>query len=265
MRMIDLGSTTGSIEICDKPTNLNCELSSTKRIWMALRFLVRPFCCGKIPPGGGRIFNSNSRRNTITGTFYGSRRGKVTFCIQEDPTGPPLILLEFDMSTYSLLKGMSSRQIKIDLKCEKSRTSLSKQGVRRDGSQTPDILLEPIWSLFCNGKEVGLAINRISSEGDRNILKLMQSVNMGAGVIPSRKGSNVMMMPEHEIMYMRAQYLREKSRGRFQESLVLHLINPYGSSGEKLIISISRLDKFSGLGLAGCMHCSRRFPAPLIT
>ncbi|KAL2635993.1 hypothetical protein R1flu_007472 [Riccia fluitans] len=260
MRMIDLSSTTGSIEICDNSTNLNCELSSTKKIWSALRFLVRPFCCGIISTGerrrdavvessmddGGGLFTSNSLGQKVTGTFYGSRRGKVTFCIQEDPRGPPLLLLEFDMPTYSLLREMSSRQnelgkkVRIDLRCEKSRPS---QGVRRDGSRTPDnILLEPVWSLFCNGKEVGFAIKRMRSEGDRNILKLMQSVSMGAGVIPSCRGSNVTVMPDQEIMYMRSQYLRVRARGRAQDSLALHLINPEGSADEKLIISISSGD-----------------------
>ncbi|OAE32400.1 hypothetical protein AXG93_3671s1190 [Marchantia polymorpha subsp. ruderalis] len=239
MRMIDLGSTTGSIEINSRPTHLNCELSSGKKIWMAFRYLVTP-CCG----GSRRrsavesmddegTFDSASLGHTVTGTFYGSRKGRVTLCIQEDSKGPPLLLLEFAMPTYSLVREMSSGMLRIALECEKSPPPF-KDG--RDGSRSPDLLLEPVWSLFCNGRKVGFAIRRLSSETDRKILNLMQSVSMGAGVIPliERK----VMMPEQEIMYMRARY--ERACGRSPDSLSLHLINPDGTPGQELSIFLFR-------------------------
>ncbi len=95
--------------------------------------------------------------------------------------------------------------------------------------------------------QVGLAIKRQFVDADREVLGLMQSVTMGAGVIPavaaaeegSKGGGGVRdSSSDEEIMYMRARY----ERGSFSaDNLSFHMINPNGSQGQELSIFFIRV------------------------
>lgn len=96
--------------------------------------------------------------------------------------------------------------------------------------------------------QVGLAIKRQFVDADREVLGLMQSVTMGAGVIPAvaaaaeeggKGGGGVRdSSSDEEIMYMRARY----ERGSFSaDNLSFHMINPNGSQGQELSIFFIRV------------------------
>ncbi|KAH8953814.1 hypothetical protein BDL97_08G046500 [Sphagnum fallax] len=177
---------------------------------------------------------------TVTGTLYGQRKGRVTFCVQGDSRSAPLLLLEFAMPTHSLVREMSSGLLRIALECKKNKLG---KDLKAGG-----LFAEPVWTMFCNGRKVGLAIKRQFVDADREVLGLMQSVTMGAGVIPAvaaaaeeggKGGGGVRdSSSDEEIMYMRARY----ERGSFSaDNLSFHMINPNGSQGQELSIFFIRV------------------------
>jgi hypothetical protein len=77
------------------------------------------------------------------------RKGRVTFCVQEDSRSAPLLLLEFAMPTQSLVREMSTGLLRIALECEKSNKNACKD-LKAGG-----LFAEPVWTMFCNGRKVG--------------------------------------------------------------------------------------------------------------
>lgn len=70
--------------------------------------------------------------------------------------------------------------------------------------------------------------------GDAAVLKLMQSVSVGAGVLPvGAKAEDV----EGELMYMRASFDRVIGSA---DSESFHMINPVGSSGQEFGVFLLR-------------------------
>ncbi|KAJ7553921.1 hypothetical protein O6H91_06G118600 [Diphasiastrum complanatum] len=197
------------------------------RSWMS--FLIPACCsCGAISSSEARVQEDVDAESvlgaTVTGTIFGCRKGKVTFCIQEDPKGSPLMLLELAMPTYLLVKEMSSGLVRIALECERDQEEKARS-----------LYAEPVWSMFCNGHKVGFALKRQLSDNDKTVLKVMQSVSMGAGVIPLEERKP---KPEDdEIMYMRANYERVVG---CCDSESFHMINPDGSPEQELSIFLLR-------------------------
>lgn len=89
--------------------------------------------------------------------------------------------------------------------------------------------------MYCNGRKAGFAVRRKVSDQNRLMLKTMQSMTVGAGVIPAEFGSTG-SDPE-EIMYMRANY--EHVIGS-ADSESFHLINPDECSGQELSVFLLR-------------------------
>lgn len=104
----------------------------------------------------------------------------------------------------------------------------------------------PLWSVFLNGRKIGFANRRIATESDVMVLKLMQSVSAGAGVLPSvstKGGSPRKKECEDDKIYDQRMYLRakfERVNGSV-DSESFHMINPDGSSsGQELSIFLLR-------------------------
>ncbi|KAH7426513.1 hypothetical protein KP509_10G004100 [Ceratopteris richardii] len=179
--------------------------------WASLRAIfgmVVPSCC---VAGHSRCLktNANSVRvllgsssqgscltsSIVTGTIFGQRKGRVNFCIQEDPTTPPLFLLEFAMPTHLLVKEMQSGLLRITLVCNKKKViDMQPPSVDEGVSPSPcSLFSEPVWSMHCNGRKVGFAIKKsVKCEADPAIaylMSFMQGVATGAGVIPYRSSS----------------------------------------------------------------------------
>ncbi|XWS41626.1 hypothetical protein CRYUN_Cryun17cG0098300 [Craigia yunnanensis] len=161
--------------------------------------------------------------SVITGTIFGYRRGKVSFCIQTNSKSTnPILLLEFAVPTAVLAREMQGGILRIALECTSSGNS---------GNSGP-VLSMPLWTMYCNGKKVGYAVKRRPSKADMDALRLMSSVVVGAGMISGKKIDH-----DDELMYLRASF--ERVRGP-SDSETFHLIDPDGNIGQELSIFFFR-------------------------
>lgn len=166
------------------------------------------------------IFKPAATGNMI-GTIFGHRHGKLSFCIQpSSKTTAPILLLGLEVPTELLAREMQNGVLRIALKCS--------SGQRKRGSPSSFLLSTPIWTMYCNGKKVGHAIKRRPSQADMDVLRLMQSIYVGVGVL-EREALNC----DDELMYLRANF--EWVPG-FSGSESFHLINPDGSAGQELSV-----------------------------
>ncbi|XXG57501.1 hypothetical protein AAC387_Pa03g4637 [Persea americana] len=244
--MIDFGNQRGGpLYIIDTPTSVDCTKDVRfRRSFRSLVECVVP-CCGFQPSSSDSTseeedtdFTTTSSTtftsaaaaatctttSTVTGTFFGYRKGRVRFCLQDDSRGSPLLLLEFAVPTSYLAREMQHGLLRIALECDRNRTRPS----------PPSLFSVPAWSMYCNGRKVGFAVRRQMTKTDVQVLKLMQSVSVGAGVLPreSRTG-----MDDGDLMYLRAKF--ERVTGSV-DSESFHMINPVGSSGQELSIFFLR-------------------------
>ncbi|PKI43433.1 protein MIZU-KUSSEI 1 [Punica granatum] len=161
-------------------------------------------------------------KTMVTGTIFGPRRGHVWFCIQHDRLSTkPFLLLELSIPTHQLVKEMQSSELmRIALECSSSAYSCTLRSV-------------PMWTLSCNGKKLGFAVRRKSNDQSRSILKAMQSMTVGAGVIPPSVGAQ----SSEELMYMRANYEHVVGSA---DSESFHLISPDQCPGQELSVFLLR-------------------------
>eukprot|EP00249_Psilotum_nudum_P029360 c40027_g1_i1 orf=31-588(+) len=159
--------------------------------WSSLRamFAMMIPCCGcRISPT--LIKPDILVSSVVTGTIFGRRKGRVHFCVHEDPANPPVLLLEFTTPTYVLVKEMQSGLLRITLECKK-----------RSNGEIGSLLNEPFWNLSCNGRKVGFAVKKQNIENDSsisNFIMMVQSVTTGAGVIRPGEGD----IEDEELIYM---------------------------------------------------------------
>ncbi|KAJ4967122.1 hypothetical protein NE237_018971 [Protea cynaroides] len=242
MRMIDLGSQRGPLQIIDTTTAVDC--GREVRFRRSFRSLVECMvpCCGFQPSGhdSHSSDSESSHGSTVTGTFFGYRKGRVSFCLQDDSRSSPLLLLEFAVPTAYLAREMQYGLLRIALECDRRRYSLSSSTINASTDNKSNyhsscycsLLNVPVWSMYCNGRKVGFAVRRQMTESDASVLKLMQSVSVGAGVLPMESKSE-----EGDLMYLRASF--ERVIGS-PDSESFHMINPVGSSGQELSIFLLR-------------------------
>ncbi|PON73260.1 hypothetical protein TorRG33x02_249960 [Trema orientale] len=234
MRMIDLGSQT--LQIMDSATSVECgrQVRFPRRSLRSLVECMVP-CCGfqQASDGDGdseyslsstscssssdhhhhqatSSTTTTTRELTLTGTFFGYRKGRVSFCLQEHSRSSPLLLLEFAVPTAYLAREMQYGLLRIALECHRDTTI---------NTTTCSLFRVPVWSMYCNGRKVGFAIARQLTLSDLAVLKHMQSVSVGAGVLP-----------DGDLMYMRARFERVVGS---PDSESFHMINPIGSSGQQ--------------------------------
>ncbi|KAA8518955.1 hypothetical protein F0562_016271 [Nyssa sinensis] len=167
-------------------------------------------------------------KTMVIGTIFGHRRGHVWFCIQHDRLNiKPSLLLELSIPTHLLVKEMSCGLVRIALECED-----------RSDSELSSCPLHsvPVWTTLCNGRKLGFAVRRKATEQNRLMLKTMQSITVGAGVIPAGVESGA-SEGDGELMYMRANY--ECVVGG-PDSESFHLINPDECPGQELSVFLLR-------------------------
>ncbi|KAG6427090.1 hypothetical protein SASPL_111330 [Salvia splendens] len=167
-----------------------------------------------VPPSLGR---------KVTGTLFGYRRGHVSFAVQDDPRSEPVLLIELALSTSTLVKEMSSGLVRIALECEKARASSQR------------LFAEAAWTMYCNGKKCGYAAARDWTDSDRHVLRTVQSVSVGAGVIPVVDDGRA---AEGELLYMRARFERVVGS---RDSEAFYMLNPDGNGGPELSIFLLRI------------------------
>ncbi|XP_038716274.1 protein MIZU-KUSSEI 1 [Tripterygium wilfordii] len=217
--MIDLGSQRGRISIMDTPTSVDC--AREVRFRRSFRSLVECMvpCCGFQPSSLDDSLSTDSDASTVTGTFFGFRKGRVSFCLQDDTRSSPFLLLEFAVPTSYLAREMQQGLLRIALECDRKR--------ERERSSSCSLFNVPVWSMYCNGRKVGFAVRRQMAVGDLAVLKLMQTVSVGAGVLPA----------QGDLMYLRVRFDRVIGSA---DSESFHMINPVGTSGQQLSLFLLR-------------------------
>uniref|UniRef100_A0A0D9V3F4 Protein MIZU-KUSSEI 1 n=1 Tax=Leersia perrieri TaxID=77586 RepID=A0A0D9V3F4_9ORYZ len=131
----------------------------------------------------------------LTGTLYGHRRGHVHLAFQVDPRACPALLLELASPTASLVREMASGLVRIALECERAK----------GGGGGRKLVEETVWRAYCNGKGCGYAVRRECGAADWRVLRALEPVSMGAGVIPAACGGGE---GGGDVMYMRARFER---------------------------------------------------------
>lgn len=134
------------------------------------------------------------------------------------------------MSMATLVKEMSSGLVRIALECEKSHAP-------RGGGGKTKLFSEPTWSMYCNGRKYRYAQSRACSASDWHVLSMVQSVSVGAGVIPV-VDDGVKRKDEGELLYMRARFERVVGS---RDSEAFYMMNPDGSGGPELSIFLLRI------------------------
>lgn len=153
----------------------------------------------------------------------------MTFSVQDDPRSDPVLLVGLAVSTSSLVKEMSSGLVRIALECQRGPTKYGKSG---------KLFKEPVWTMYCNGKKCGEAISRTCNESDRHVLRTVQSVSVGAGVIPVVGDGRKDCESEGELLYMRARFERVVGT---HHSEAYYMMNPDGNGGPELSIFLLRV------------------------
>lgn len=97
--------------------------------------------------------------------------------------------------------------------------------------------------MYCNGRKCGYAMSRACSDLDLHVLRTVQSVSVGAGVIPQLVdpkvvGGGVGGACEGELLYMRARFERVVGT---RDSEAFYMLNPDGNGGPELSIFLLRL------------------------
>lgn len=169
---------------------------------------------------------THSSSTRMVGTLFGYRRGHVHFAFQEDSKLSPAFLIELATPTSVLVREMASGVVRIALECEKK----SGGGGGRKGLK---LLEEPIWRTYCNGRKCGYAYRHECGSEEWKILKAVEPISMGAGVLPMPSSGN-----EGEIMYMRAKYERVVGS---KDSEAFYMMNPVGTAGPELSIYLLRV------------------------
>ncbi|CAM0953633.1 unnamed protein product [Alopecurus aequalis] len=151
----------------------------------------------------------------LTGTLYGHRRGHVNLAFQTDPRACPALLLELAAPTAALVREMASGLVRIALECERAKNPGGGGGRR--------LLEETVWRAYVNGKSCGYAVRRECGGADWRVLRALEPVSMGAGVIPAASCGG----SEGDVMYMRARFERVVGS---RDSEAFYMMNPDSSS-----------------------------------
>lgn len=163
----------------------------------------------------------------LTGTLYGHRRGHVHLAFQVDPRACPALLLELAAPTAALVREMASGLVRIALECERAKhhaSALPTPNHSNNGGKK--LLEETVWRAYCNGKSCGYAVRRECGAADWRVLRALEPVSMGAGVIPAASCGG----GEGDVMYMRARFERVVGS---RDSEAFYMMNPDsgGSNG----------------------------------
>ncbi|KAJ7943228.1 protein MIZU-KUSSEI 1-like [Quillaja saponaria] len=161
----------------------------------------------------------------VVGTLFGYRRGHVHFAFQEDPKLNPAFLIEIATPTSVLVREMASGLVRIALECD-----------RKTEKKSGKLLEETLWRTYCNGKKSGFAMKRECGAEEWKVLKAVEPITMGAGVLPS--SGNGAAGSEGELMYMRARFERVVGS---EDSEAFYMMNPDGNGGPELSIYLLRV------------------------
>lgn len=128
------------------------------------------------------------------------------------------------MQTAVLEKEMAFGMVRITLECEK-----------KPEKELTELLEEPLWTVYCNGKKTGYGVKREASEDDLQVMELLKPVSMGGGVLP---GNCKVEGPDGELAYIRAHFERVVGS---KDSETFYMLSPEVNNGPELSIFFVRL------------------------
>ena len=191
--------------------------------------------------GRNRSGLSTGLGNRVVGTLFGSRRGHVHFAFQRDPNSQPAFLIELATPISGLVREMASGLVRIALECDKVKEKGTEEKKVQGGGVK--LLEENIWRTYCNGKKCGFATRRDCGPKDWKILKAVEPISMGAGVLPGLVEDNDQTGSDNsggggELMYMRAKF--ERIVGS-RDSEAFYMMNPDSNGAPELSIYLLRV------------------------
>lgn len=162
----------------------------------------------------------------VVGTLFGHKRGHVHFAFQKDSSSQPAFLVELATPISGLVREMASGLVRIALECDKE-----------EEKKVSRLIDEPVWRTYCNGKKCGFATKREIGPKEVQILKAVEPISMGAGVLPGNGGEEE-GADSGEIMYMRAKF--ERVIGS-RDSEAFYMMNPDSNGSPELSIYLLRV------------------------
>lgn len=181
---------------------------------------------------------------TVTGTIFGRRRGRVHLALQIDPRAPPALMVELAAySTGALVREMASGLVRLALECEKAPAPPKQTGDHHHQSrprQQTALVEEATWRAYCNGRKCGYALRRDCGADEWRVLRAVEPVSVGAGVLPDgdNVGTGAAAAGEGDLMYMRAKFERVVGS---RDSEAFYMLNPDGGTGPELSIYLLRV------------------------
>ncbi|XP_019167223.1 PREDICTED: protein MIZU-KUSSEI 1-like [Ipomoea nil] len=171
----------------------------------------------------------------VVGTLFGHRRGgNVHIAFQKDPTSEPVFLVELATPISGLVREMASELVRIALECDKDD---EKKTIKAAGT-AGRLIDEPVWRTHCNGKKCGFANRRECGAKDWEILKSVEPISMGAGVLRIDGGDSGGGSAAGEIMYLRAKFDRVVGS---RDSEAFYMMNPDSNGAPELSLYLLRV------------------------
>ncbi|XP_009597987.1 protein MIZU-KUSSEI 1-like [Nicotiana tomentosiformis] len=161
----------------------------------------------------------------VVGTLFGHKKGHVHFAFQKDPNSKPAFLVELATPISGLVREMASGLVRIALECDKEE----------EEKKSTRLIDEILWRTYCNGKKCGFATRRECGTKELQILKAVEPISMGAGVLPEGNGE---CHDSGDVMYMRAKFERVVGS---RDSEAFYMMNPDSDGAPELSIYLLRV------------------------
>ncbi|XP_016489555.1 protein MIZU-KUSSEI 1-like [Nicotiana tabacum] len=174
--------------------------------------------------GRNRIHFQQGLGTRVVGTLFGHKRGHVHFAFQKDPNSQPAFLIELATPVSVLVQEMASGLVRIALECDKE-----------EEKKVARLIDEPKWKTYCNGKNCGYATRRECGPKELQILKAVEPISTGAGVLPGNENGGT---DSGEIMYMRAKFERVVGS---RDSEAFYMMNPDRNGAPELSFYLLRV------------------------
>ena len=97
---------------------------------------------------------------------------------------------------------------------------------------------EATWRAYCNGRKCGYAVRRECGADEWRVLRAVEPVSVGAGVLPDGDDATGATGGEGDLMYMRAKFERVVGS---RDSEAFYMVNPDGGGGPELSIYLLRV------------------------
>jgi uncharacterized protein (TIGR01570 family) len=111
-------------------------------------------------------------------------------------------------------------------------------GDHKKKKRRPALVEEPTWRAYCNGRKCGYAVRRECGAEEWRVLRAVEPVSVGAGVIP--EDDHHAAAGDGDMMYMRAKFERVVGS---RDTEAFYMVNPDddGCGGPELSIYLLRV------------------------